>query len=43
MIGKYAAYVLPAMGATVVVFAWMIADSLARARKWRREVERLSR
>ncbi len=39
--GKYAAYVWPAMGATALVFAWMITDSLARARRWRREAERL--
>lgn len=41
--GKYAAFVWPAMGVTVIVFIWMIADSLLRARRWRREVERLER
>ncbi len=38
--GKYAAYVWPAFGAVAVVFGWMIADSLAKARKWRREAEK---
>jgi heme exporter protein D len=38
--GQYAAFVWPAMAVTVAVFAWMIADSLARARKWRREAEK---
>lgn len=39
--GKYAAFVWPAMAATALVFGWMIADSLVRARRWRREAERL--
>ena len=38
--GKYAAYVWPSFAAVAVVFGWMVADSLARARKWRREAER---
>lgn len=37
--GPYAAYVWPAFAITVIAFAAMIADSLARARRWRREVE----
>jgi len=37
--GKYALYVWSAFGAVAVVFAWMIADSLARARRWRREAD----
>jgi heme exporter protein D len=37
--GKYAAFVWPAYGLTVLVFTVLIADSLARARRWRRAVE----
>lgn len=37
--GKYAAYVWPAFAITALAFGWMIADSLARARRWKREVE----
>lgn len=37
--GKYAAYVWPSFAVTVLAFAWMIGDSLARARRWKREVE----
>ncbi len=39
--GKYAVYIWPAFGLTVAAFVWMIADSLASARRWRREAERL--
>ncbi len=39
--GKYAAYVWPAYGVSALVFIWMIASSLGRARRARREVERL--
>lgn len=39
--GKYAAFVWPAFAASAVVIAWMVADSLLRARKWRRAVQRL--
>ncbi|MDP1631108.1 MAG: heme exporter protein CcmD [Caulobacter sp.] len=38
--GKYAAFVWPAFAVTALVFAAMIADSLLRARRWKREVER---
>lgn len=38
--GKYAVYVWPAFGLTAAVFAWMIFDSLAKARRWRAEVRR---
>lgn len=37
--GKYAVFVWPAYGLTVVVFTVLIADSLARARRWKRAVE----
>jgi heme exporter protein D len=38
--GKYAVFVWPAYGLTVLVFTLMIADTLARARRWKRAVER---
>jgi heme exporter protein D len=38
--GKYAAFVWPAYGACALAFAWMIIDTLARARHWRAEAER---
>lgn len=39
--GKYAAFVWPAFAITAVVFAGMIAASLAHARRWRRRAEEL--
>ena len=39
--GKYAVYVWPAFAVTAAAFAWMIGDSLAQARRWKRELERL--
>jgi len=39
--GKYAAFVWPSFAASLVVIGWMVADSLLRARKWRKAVERL--
>lgn len=41
--GKYALFVWPAFAVTAAVFAGMIVDSLARARRWRRDVERLEK
>lgn len=41
--GKYALFVWPAFAITAVVLAWMVADSLLRARRWRREAERLEK
>jgi heme exporter protein D len=38
--GKYAAFVWPAYGLTVLVFIVLIADTLARAGRWRRAAER---
>ena len=38
--GKYAAYIWPALGAAAAAFIAMTADSILRARRWRREVER---
>jgi heme exporter protein D len=41
--GKYAAFVWPAFGVTVLVFAVMIAGSLNHARRWKKRAEELSR
>lgn len=41
--GKYAPYIWPAYGVTVLAFVWMILDTLLRARRWRREAERLEK
>jgi len=41
--GSYGAYVWPAWGITALVLGWLVADALARGRRWRREVERLER
>ena len=39
--GKYGAFIWPAYGASLLAFAWMIADTVLRARRRRREAERL--
>ena len=39
--GRYAAFVWPAYAASAAGFAWMIIDTLARARRARRAVEAL--
>ena len=39
--GKYALFVWPAYAVTAVILAWLILDTLLRARRWRREAERL--
>ena len=41
--GKYAAFVWPAYGASLAGFVWMIGDTLARARRWRRKADQLER
>ncbi|HUZ14299.1 MAG TPA: heme exporter protein CcmD [Caulobacteraceae bacterium] len=38
---RYAIYVWPAYAVSVLVFAWMILDTLIRARRWRRRAEAL--
>ena len=40
--GRYAAFVWPVYAISAVVLIWMLVDSLARSRRWRREVARLS-
>lgn len=39
--GRYAAYIWPAYAVTAAGFLWMIVDTLARARRWRRRAEEL--
>ncbi|MET3664290.1 heme exporter protein CcmD [Caulobacter sp. 1776] len=39
--GKYAVYLWPAFAISAVAFAWMIADSVLTARRWKRETDRL--
>lgn len=38
---EYGGYIIPAFVVSGLVFAWLIADTLLRARKWKREAERL--
>ncbi len=38
--GKYAAYIVPAYAITAAVIAAMVVDTLLRARRWKREVEK---
>ena len=40
MSDRYAAFVWPAYGVTALIFAWMLIDTLLRARRWRRLAER---
>ncbi len=42
-LGRYAAYIIPAYGVTLAGFAWMIVDTLARARRWRRKADNLEK
>ena len=39
-LGKYAIYIVPAYAITAVVICAIIADTLLRARRWKREVEK---
>jgi heme exporter protein D len=39
-LGKYAVYIVPAYLISAVVIAALVADTLLRARRWKREVER---
>jgi heme exporter protein D len=38
---KYALFVWPAYAVTALAFAWMVVDTLLRARAWRRRVAHL--
>jgi len=40
---KYALFVWPAYAVTALAFAWMVLDTLLRARAWRRRAERLEK
>jgi heme exporter protein D len=39
-LGKYAIYIVPAYAITAVVIAAMVAETLARTARWKREVEK---
>lgn len=41
--GKNAVYIEGAFGFTLVILAWMIGDSLLRARRWRARCEAAER
>jgi heme exporter protein CcmD len=43
VLGKYAAFIVPAFAITAAVFAAMIAAALLHARRWRRRYEDLAR
>ena len=38
-VGRYAAFVWPAYALSALALLWMLADSLLRARRWRKAVE----
>ena len=38
-LGKYAPFILGAYGVSALVIAWLVAASLAHARRWRRRYE----
>jgi len=40
-LGEYAIYILPAYAISALVIAAAVADTLLRARRWKREVERI--
>jgi heme exporter protein D len=40
---RYASFIWPAYGVTALVFAWMVIDTLWRARRWRRRLDDLER
>jgi heme exporter protein D len=42
LVGKYAAFIVPAFAVTAIAFAGMIALSLSHARRWRKRYEELS-
>jgi len=39
-LGKYAVYIVPAYAITALVICAMIADTLLRTARWKREVEK---
>lgn len=38
--GRYAAFVWPSFAVSAAVLLWLLIDSVARARRWKREAER---
>ena len=43
MTGKYAVFIIGAYGASFIGFAWMILDTMLRARAAKRALERLEK
>jgi heme exporter protein D len=43
MADKYAAFIWPAYAVTALGFVWMTADTLIRARRWKRRAEALGK
>jgi heme exporter protein D len=43
MTDKYAAFIWPAYAITALGFVWMVADTLIRARRWKRRAEALEK
>jgi heme exporter protein D len=41
--GRYAVYIWPAYAISVLAFAWMLLDTLLKARRWRRRTRDLER
>ena len=39
-LGKYAAYIVPSYAISALVIAALVADTVLRARRWKREAER---
>ncbi len=39
--GKYAVYIWPAYGVSVIAFAWMTLDTVIKAARWRRRTRDL--
>ncbi|HTX51167.1 MAG TPA: heme exporter protein CcmD [Caulobacteraceae bacterium] len=43
MADKYAVFIWPAYAVTALGFVWMAADTLIRARRWKRRAEALEK
>lgn len=39
--GKYAEYIVPSFAAAILVFGWLILDSVLRTRMWKKRAEEL--
>ncbi len=41
--GRYAIYIWPAYAVSLLAFAWMVLDTVLKARRWRRRARELER